>query len=748
MSGAWIVPWIAGILAHSLWLAAVVAVAVRFVGRGGPAARHGWALAGLAALLMALVGIGIWTWPTAAAAVAVAGAAASPAAGAIATAPGPAALVVAPAPLSGWDPAPWLVGAWACGVVVMALRQVAGTLRWRRLRRSAIPLPGALLQAVAGCAARVGIPVPRTGLVRGIPSPVVLGLWRPVLLWPAAMASGWTPAQVEALILHELHHIRRRDAWIEPVVAAVEGLLFFHPAVWWLAREVRESREACCDQDAVAQGAGPRTLAGALLRLAEAADPSPALAASGGALERRVRSLLGRPAAPTGVRLVVAGAALPLAVLALTACVRAGGPPPEWERGPFGPVPVLIAIPQADLVRRIAARNDGTVIELRIRFVDGDPATLPGGGPATLHAPPAGTGMTVTLSGHPLEPVRVVGHRPLNHLYGYGSVAGEPDPLIRSTVPEYAIDAVLDHDRAGTPILAGLRLSWTEVAGLESSDIQAAVRGATRALPMEIPAGIVFAAEMIGRDLSLAEDRPLRVPLAAHPVRGWDADGDGLVRVPGSAEVASSRYALLTARIRPSVDRSRIGFEGDVTWHETTRVSLDVRDRPLAEVLAVLAPQLPVPILVGERIEADATRVTLTARAEPLAAVLPRLSAQILPLMFVKAHGMEFTMGQFYTDIPLRSLPWSGAQGPSQQRTYDASRLLFEPEKISPEARRSQIDALIGQIADGIAPGLWDARRGLLAGPGPAQITVIAPVGIHGLVRLRHPSIVPEEDAP
>ena len=83
------------------------------------------------------------------------------------------------------------------------------------------------------------------------------------------------------VILHELAHLRRRDALVEALLSVLECLLFFHPAIWWLSRQVREAREQCCDQEALRGGASPESLARALLHLAESTmSPAPALAAT------------------------------------------------------------------------------------------------------------------------------------------------------------------------------------------------------------------------------------------------------------------------------------------------------------------------------------------------------------------------------------------------------------------------------------------------------------------------------------
>jgi beta-lactamase regulating signal transducer with metallopeptidase domain len=98
--------------------------------------------------------------------------------------------------------------------------------------------------------------------------PAVFGWLKPVVLLPAAAAAGLTPQQLELLLAHELAHVRRNDYFVNLLQSVVETLLFYHPAVWWVSARVREEREHCCDDVALAACGHPREYAGALLALA------------------------------------------------------------------------------------------------------------------------------------------------------------------------------------------------------------------------------------------------------------------------------------------------------------------------------------------------------------------------------------------------------------------------------------------------------------------------------------------------
>ena len=94
--------------------------------------------------------------------------------------------------------------------------------------------------------------------------PLVIGWLRPVIVAPIGMLAGLPADHVEAILLHELAHIRRADYLVNLVQTAVEGILFYHPAVWWVSGGVRAERENCCD-DQVAAVRGIPEYAAALL---------------------------------------------------------------------------------------------------------------------------------------------------------------------------------------------------------------------------------------------------------------------------------------------------------------------------------------------------------------------------------------------------------------------------------------------------------------------------------------------------
>jgi uncharacterized protein (TIGR03435 family) len=132
--------------------------------------------------------------------------------------------------------------------------------------------------------------------------PSMVGWLRPVILLPPATAMGLTPQQLEAVIAHELAHIKRHDYLVNVLQAMVETLFFYHPAVWWISKQIRIERELCCDDLAVASCGDALGYARALATLAkmQLAAPALAMAAAGGSLLHRIQRLLGATAREYG----------------------------------------------------------------------------------------------------------------------------------------------------------------------------------------------------------------------------------------------------------------------------------------------------------------------------------------------------------------------------------------------------------------------------------------------------------------
>ena len=213
-------------------------------------------------------------------------------------------------PLERW--LPWMVGTWALGVGCLSLRLAWGWHVVRKLRVGGTEtLDEHWLERFDRLRQSLGVAFPVRLLCSASATvPMVIGWLKPVVLVPAGLLTGLSTEQLEALLAHELAHIRRHDYLVNLLQNAVETLLFYHPAVWWVSGQIRKEREHCCDDLAAACG-GALEYARALTALAELRQSSPALglAANGGSLLARIRRLAGinPPARRGGVWLAVAG---------------------------------------------------------------------------------------------------------------------------------------------------------------------------------------------------------------------------------------------------------------------------------------------------------------------------------------------------------------------------------------------------------------------------------------------------------
>jgi GWxTD domain-containing protein len=122
--------------------------------------------------------------------------------------------------------------------------------------------------------------------------PTVIGHFRPVILMPVGMLAGLSPAQIESILLHELGHIQRHDYLVNSLQRCIEGLLFYHPAAWWISSVIRTEREHCCDDLAVSISGDPHEYARALAALEQNRFSPAAVAATGGSLVKRIHRLL------------------------------------------------------------------------------------------------------------------------------------------------------------------------------------------------------------------------------------------------------------------------------------------------------------------------------------------------------------------------------------------------------------------------------------------------------------------------
>jgi beta-lactamase regulating signal transducer with metallopeptidase domain len=273
-------------LIHFLWQGAVIALALAVVLRAwrakGPEFRYAAACVALAVMALAPV----------ATALLLAGSGAGK----------PAVWVNEPVrsfpetlePLTGTAaalPLDWLVALWAAGAAALLLRACGGWYVARRRTLSGIPLDYPLSRLMERMEMTGVVELMESAVAR---TPQVFGWLRPVIVVPAAALARLSPSEFEAVLAHELAHIRRRDYLVNLAQTVVESVLFYHPAVWWVSRRIREERELCCDDWAVRVCGDRVAYSKALIKVEEEETPMFAMAASATGLKARIARLLRR----------------------------------------------------------------------------------------------------------------------------------------------------------------------------------------------------------------------------------------------------------------------------------------------------------------------------------------------------------------------------------------------------------------------------------------------------------------------
>lgn len=192
---------------------------------------------------------------------------------------------------------PWCVAGWGVGVVALSLWYLGGWRRLRKMRKTGTTEVSAAVKETASMLSRrLGVTqrflVVESALVR---IPTVIGWIKPMILLPVSAITGLNDMQLSAMIAHELSHIKRCDYPINIIQTIIEIFGFYHPAVWWMSRQIRIERENCCDDMAVGVLQGRKAYAEALVSMEtiRARRIDPAVSANGGSLEHRIKRLFG-----------------------------------------------------------------------------------------------------------------------------------------------------------------------------------------------------------------------------------------------------------------------------------------------------------------------------------------------------------------------------------------------------------------------------------------------------------------------
>jgi beta-lactamase regulating signal transducer with metallopeptidase domain/uncharacterized protein YnzC (UPF0291/DUF896 family) len=221
------------------------------------------------------------------------------------------------------DALPWLVEAWLLGVAFLSLRSAGGFLLIEReRRRQSMVVNRRLLEMCYSLQDRLGLNRAIAYFeCKWLQTPAVIGWFRPVMFLPVTALTGLSEDQLQAVIAHELAHIKRFDPFVNVFQVCVETVLFYHPAVWWLNKRIRAEREHCCDEMAVALCGNAVEYARALTLMEEwRSAPVFAMAANRGPLTERVVRVLGLKTLGAGMR----GIGLTASILCLAAALFAG----------------------------------------------------------------------------------------------------------------------------------------------------------------------------------------------------------------------------------------------------------------------------------------------------------------------------------------------------------------------------------------------------------------------------------------
>jgi TonB family protein len=229
---------------------------------------------------------------------------------------------------------PWLAPFWIAGVCIFYLGNAASWISVCRLRRRGVCCASEYWQdQLVRLSDRLRLSRPVRLLESClVDAPMVLGHFRPVILMPIGLLAGLPAGQMEAILLHELAHIRRYDYLVNVLQRSVEGLLFYHPAVWWISHVIRAERENCCDDVVVAMSGNAHEYAVALAALEQNrwSAREPAVAATGGSLVKRIRRLL-YPRGPNGAWTPLFSAVI-LMTTAAVALVAWQATPPQQQQ--------------------------------------------------------------------------------------------------------------------------------------------------------------------------------------------------------------------------------------------------------------------------------------------------------------------------------------------------------------------------------------------------------------------------------
>ena len=178
----------------------------------------------------------------------------------------------------------FVIGLWLLGAFLVIVR---AAWHWGRLATYARRSPRVhsrhrARHAQASSSAPQGVGTPTAIVASGhAMEPGVIGIRRPVLMWPQHLTAGLTDTHIEAIVAHEMCHIVRRDNMLALVQILVSAVFWFYPLVWWIGARLVDERERACDERVLAAGQRPTTYAESILKTCRLCIASPLVNVSG-----------------------------------------------------------------------------------------------------------------------------------------------------------------------------------------------------------------------------------------------------------------------------------------------------------------------------------------------------------------------------------------------------------------------------------------------------------------------------------
>jgi bla regulator protein blaR1 len=204
-----------------------------------------------------------------------------------------------------------LLSIWACGFAASLMSWLMGWMRLRRASKSTTRLNIDAPFPVVSCSGRI--------------EPGVFGIFRPVLVMPEGITERLLPGQIQAVLAHELCHVRRCDNLTSAIHMVVEAMFWFHPLVWWIKARLIEEQERACDEEVLGLGQDPQVYAESILNICEFYVTSPLICVSGitgSDLKKRVAEIVNyRARPPLGVLRILV---LILAIMAFLGPIALG----------------------------------------------------------------------------------------------------------------------------------------------------------------------------------------------------------------------------------------------------------------------------------------------------------------------------------------------------------------------------------------------------------------------------------------